>query len=134
MALVAAFVLGMIFVKWLRFQSLLWIACFFQALVIVWRVLYTSNGGYETASWFNYITFRTSDPGDVPSFLIPLSLTLFELRRKLMVTDDDSYKKACSGRNCKLVLMSFGLFTVYSVIWGYLYITAKDTGHDITPV
>ena len=133
-ALVGSFVLGLVFTKWLRLQSLLWIACFFQALVIVWRVLYDSVGGYETASWFECITYKTSDPGDVPSFLIPLCLTLFELRRKLLVRDDDSYQRSCSGRSCKLVLTSFGIFTLYSIIWGILYVRCKDTLFDLTLV
>ena len=133
-AVVATFVIGLIFTKWLRLQSLLWIAFFFQALVIVWRVLYDSVGGYETASWFEYITYKTSDPGDVPSFLIPLCLTLFELRRKLLVRDDDSYQRSCSGRSCKLVLTSFGFFTLYSIYWGTLYIRCKDTLYDLTLV
>ena len=87
-ALVGCFILGLIFVRWVRYQSLLWLACFFQAIVIVWRVLYSGIGGYETATWFEYITYRSSDPGDVPSFCIPLALMLYDLKHKLQSRDD----------------------------------------------
>ena len=43
--LVGGFVVSLFVVKWLRYQCLLWLAVFFQALVIVWRILYSSTGG-----------------------------------------------------------------------------------------
>ena len=100
----------------------------------MWRILYAGVGGYETASWFEYITFKTSGPGDVPSFCIPLALSIFELKRKLKTRDEDSYHKVCSKRSCNLVLVNFGLFTVWSFIWGYLYITCKDSKFSTSPV
>ena len=126
-------VLGLIFVKWVRFQSLLWLACFFQALVIVWRVLYSGVGGYASASWFEFITYRTSDPGDVPSFCIPLALMLYDLRHKLQ-SRDDLYQRVCNKRSCYLVCADLLLFAVYSCIWGYLYIRAKDTTFSLATV
>ena len=99
--------------------------------MIVWRVLYAGIGGYPTASWFEYITFKTSDPGDVPSFCIPLTLMLFDLKHKL-ATREGFYEKVCDSRTCKLVLTDLGIFAVYSCLWWYFYTKSRDVTYSAT--
>ena len=131
-AFLVCFCAGLILVKWFRSQSLLWIACFFQAVVLVWRILYSGVGGYSTASYFEYVTYRTSDPGDVPSFCIPLALLLYDMKQRAKIPEDE--RKACGPRSFRLVLLSFGLFAVYSVFWGYLYLRSKNVTFSLNDV
>jgi hypothetical protein len=128
-AMVLSFTAGLIWVKWVRFQVLLWVAVFFQCIVLIWRILYSGIGGYVTASWFEYITYRTSDPGDVPSFCIPIALILFDLKNK--VAAKEGFTRVCNGRNCKLFFTDLGLFTLYSIIWGVLYMRSKDVNFSL---
>ena len=80
--------------------------------------MFAASAGHRDASWFNYVTFKTSDPGDIPNVFAALALVVYDLKYKLANQKSPS--------TWSLVLAFVALFTVSSCIWGFFYVSSKD--------
>ena len=110
--------------KWWHENWLLTFVCIFQTLPAVWRTLFLLNGGFKGATAWTFITYRSSDAGD-----LVVSLTCFAMYLNCICTKysnlsnpDFNYK----SYKCRQYGWFWLFFVIYSCFWGTAYWFSLD--------
>lgn len=105
--------------QWFRNQWVLVFCFIFQILPAVWRTLFYLVGGWPGASTFEFITYRSSDPGDFVVSLTGLAMYLYQLRQKYEHEHDPEFDYHALKK--RLAIGFWVMFAVYSAYWGTFY-------------
>lgn len=85
----------------------------------VWRTIFYLYGGFPGATAFEFITYRSSDPGDFVVSLTGFAMYLYQLKEKYKNEKNPSFDY--KGLKKKLAIGFWVMFAVYSCYWGLFY-------------
>ena len=92
---------------------------FFQILPSVWRTIFYLYGGFKGASATEFITYRSSDPGDFVVSLTGFIMYVYQLKTKYLNEDDQEFD--FKGLKKRLAIKFWVFFAIYSCYWGFFY-------------